>query len=169
MRLKSLLKFSSAIIGASMISSVVTINTASAELSKSGAPSSAANYGAFGMAASRPGPPAMLSPATLRNGLCTGTWTNVVANVTFQRSRNGYLAWGFKLTRVAIGKLGGVVEVTMPTATVNGHAINPPYRPHRVEHLQFPRQFLPVRSDRQQARIHASHGGQDPLLLGNIR
>lgn len=130
MRLKSLLKFSSAIIGASMISSVVTINTASAELSKSGAPSSAANYGAFGMAASRPGPPAMLSPATLRNGLCTGTWTNVVANVTFQRSRNGYLAWGFKLTRVAIGKLGGVVEVTMPTATVNGHAINPPYRPH---------------------------------------
>ncbi len=71
------------------------------------------------------------SPDTPRNGLCTGTWTNPVSNVFLQRSKNGTLAWGFKLTNIAIEKLGPVVEVTMPTATVNGKALSPtPYSPH---------------------------------------
>lgn len=70
------------------------------------------------------------TPQTSANGLCTGTFTNKVANVPFQRSKAGSLTWGFKLTKIAIEKLGPVVTVSMPTATVNGKAINPPYTPH---------------------------------------
>jgi hypothetical protein len=128
MRASSWLKYGLAIIATSATALAMTMSTATAEPRPGGA-GGAVNYGAFGVLAS-PASAEALSPATPGNGLCTGTWTNVVANVTFQRSTGGSLTWGFKLTRVAIGKLGGIVEVTMPTATVNGHAINPPYSPH---------------------------------------
>lgn len=115
MRVRSLLTRASAVISAGVLAFTLTANAANA-----------------GVRAETTAKAASIStvPRTQRNGLCTGTWSNVVANVTFQRSKNGALTWGFKLTRVAIGKLGPVVEVTMPTATVNGHAINPPYSPH---------------------------------------
>ncbi|HXC84949.1 MAG TPA: hypothetical protein VNV62_24140 [Trebonia sp.] len=56
--------------------------------------------------------------------------SDVVANVLFQRAKTGGLAWGFFLTKVAREKLGAVVTVTMPVATINNKAINPPYSPH---------------------------------------
>ena len=67
--------------------------------------------------------PSSATPQTSANGLCTGTFINQVSNVPFQRSKAGSLTWGFKLTRIAIEKLGPVVKVSMPTATVNGKAI----------------------------------------------
>jgi hypothetical protein len=128
MRASAWLKYGLAIIATSATTFAMTMSSATAEPRPVGL-DGGANYGAFGSLRS-PESSAALSPATPGNGLCTGTWTNVVANVTFQRSKNGSLTWGFKLTRVAIGKLGAIVEVTMPTATVAGHAINPPYSPH---------------------------------------
>jgi hypothetical protein len=78
-----------------------------------------------------PGPiPSPATPQTSANGLCTGTFAGPVSNISLQRSRTGSLTWSFKLTKIAIGKLGPVVEVTLPTAKVNGKAINPPYSPH---------------------------------------
>jgi hypothetical protein len=94
------------------------------------ATSAGANTGAFAAHISTAALHARTQPATPRNGLCTGTWTNVVSNVFFQRSKQGTVAWGFKLTKVAIEKLGPVVTVSMPFAYVNGKAITPPYRPH---------------------------------------
>jgi hypothetical protein len=132
MRGSSLLKHSLTIIAASAITFAMTVNTATAE-PRSGGNSGlrgAANYGGFGSAPSALWADTEVAPATPKNGLCTGTFTNVVSNVIFQRSKNGSLTWGFKLTKRAIAELGAIVTVSMPTATVNGHAINPPYEPH---------------------------------------
>ncbi|WP_248563229.1 hypothetical protein [Niallia sp. NCCP-28] len=40
------------------------------------------------------------------------------------------MMWGFNLTSSAKAHLGPIVVVTMPSATVNGTAINPPYQAH---------------------------------------
>ena len=75
---------------------------------------------------------------TPANGRCTGEWRNVVSNVFWRRGTTGRLYWDFYLTNVAIERLGGVVTVSMPSAAVNGHAINPPYSPHtRVSTYDF--------------------------------
>jgi len=74
--------------------------------------------------------PSSAMPQTSANGLCTGTFAGPVSNISLQRSKAGSLTWAFRLTKIAIEKLGPVVEVTLPTATVNGKAINPPYSPH---------------------------------------
>jgi hypothetical protein len=64
-------------------------------------------------------------------GLCTnGTWKNKVSDVTFQRGYDGTLAWNIKPASQARSVLGPEVTVTMPSADVNGTAINPPYQPH---------------------------------------
>lgn len=70
------------------------------------------------------------SLGTPENGLCNGNWSDNVASVPFQRTRTGALSWGFLLTKLARHKLGRVVRVTMPLATVNNRRIDPPYSPH---------------------------------------
>ena len=81
---------------------------------------------------------ALVAPASAQaatrtpgNGQCTGTWSNAVANISIQRSQNGWLTWGFVLTKTATKDLGPEVTVAITYASVNGKAINPPYSAHK--------------------------------------
>jgi hypothetical protein len=127
MRIRTLIASSSALVAALVFA--LASSAAASATENAGAPAPQVNAGAFknsaGQITAAPG-----SPSTPKNGQCAGAWGNSVATVVFQRAKTGGLAWAFKLTRVAIEKLGPVVEVTMPTATLNNKAINPPYSPH---------------------------------------
>ncbi len=133
MRIRALVASSSALIAA-VIFGVASTSTASAASPHGNAAAGAwaVNAGVFKKSVGRIAAESAWSEtaSTPKNGQCAGTWGNVVANVVFQRAKTGGLAWGFFLTKVARGKLGAVVEVTMPTATINNRAINPPYSPH---------------------------------------
>ncbi len=133
MRIRTLVASSSALIAA-VIFGVAATSAASAVSPRGNAAAGArpVNAGDFGKPAGSiaADPARSETPSTPKNGQCAGTWGNVVANVVFQRAKTGGLAWGFFLTKVARGKLGAVVEVTMPTATINSRPINPPYSPH---------------------------------------
>lgn len=127
MRIRTIIASSSALIAAIVFG--LASSAAASVHENAVAPVSQVNVGAFKNAAGKIAyDPA--SPSTPSNGLCAGNWGNTVANVTFQRATTGGLAWAFRLTKVAIERLGPVVEVTMPTATVDNKAINPPYSPH---------------------------------------
>jgi RHS repeat-associated protein len=64
---------------------------------------------------------------------CSGWYRGrSVASIWYQRRADGRLTWNFRLTnggRKYYGS-GGLVTVWIKWATVNGGAINPPYRPH---------------------------------------
>ncbi|SFD59577.1 hypothetical protein [Bacillus sp. UNCCL81] len=66
---------------------------------------------------------------------CSRTFYHAVSTVPMQIthvSGDYYsLAWGFLLTPETQAYLGSLVTVSMPTATINGQAINPPYGPHK--------------------------------------
>lgn len=127
MRIRTLIASGSALIAALVFA--LASSTVASAAGTAGAPTSQVNAGAFksptGQIAAEPD-----LPSTPANGQCAGAWGNTVATVVFQRATTGGLAWAFKLTKVAIERLGPVVEVTMPTATLNNKAINPPYSPH---------------------------------------
>ncbi|AYV66947.1 MULTISPECIES: hypothetical protein [Niallia] len=65
---------------------------------------------------------------------CNRTHSHNVATVTMQvKNLTGSyrsLMWGFHLTSSARSFLGPIVVVKMPSAAVNGKAINTPYEPH---------------------------------------
>lgn len=137
MRARSLIASSSALIVASIFT--VASPAAASVRENATASSSAVNAGVFvsGPRSVASGPisagrigdgPAWAS--TPKNGLCDGTWGDSVANVPFQRAKSGALNWGFLLTKAARQRLGRVVRVTMPYATVNNRQINSPYSPH---------------------------------------
>lgn len=129
MRIKTLIASSSALIAAVIFAVASPASASTATSAYQNVASASVNAGGFENSAGRiAAEPA--TPQTPKNGQCAGNWGNVVANVLFQRAKTGGLAWGFFLTKVAREKLGAVVTVTMPVATINNKAINPPYSPH---------------------------------------
>lgn len=68
---------------------------------------------------------------------CNNVFTHTVATVPMQVAKvtGDYraLSWGFNLTTTSKRLLGPIVIVSMPSATINGRAINPPYSPHTRE------------------------------------
>ncbi|MCU5376144.1 hypothetical protein OCA08_03210 [Bacillus cereus] len=65
---------------------------------------------------------------------CAQTFYHAVSTVPMQVATTWgdyrSLMWGFNLTSTSKTTLGPMVTVTMPTASVNGRPINPPYTAH---------------------------------------